>query len=594
MNMYLHNNPTATIRPGNTLASPQFFADDGSLKTFDYVVANPPFSDKRWGNGVDTADDPHTRFSLGVPPPRQGDYAYLLHIVRSLKRHGKGACILPHGVLFRGNAEGAIRRNLVDRGYLKGIIGLPANLFYGTGIPACIVVLDKENASKRRGIFLMDASKGFLKDGPKNRLRAMDIHRIVDVFNRREDVPGFSRMVSVEEIERNGYNLNLPRYIDSLKREDAQDIEGHLRGGIPEADLDSLEHFWSVCPALRNALLSQVRPGYVCLAVAPEQLKQTIATHPEFEAYADRMAALFIDWRVHAVSTLRSLGRECHPKAVIRELSENLLQHYTGRQLVDRYDVYQHLMDYWAETMSDDCYLISAEGWKAEPVLNTKGKGWSCDLVPKQLIVARYFGQEQAAVDSLEGKADELAAQIAELEEEHGGDEGILGSLGKPYKKTARVRLDEMIDDVVEKMDRAEKTRKKKGTPKVEAFLALLDQGDADEGALLTEFLDLLAAETATRKAWRAADATLDAQSFAKYGVLTDDAVKTLVVEDKWLETIERAVMGEMERVRETLTRRVRVLDERYRTPLPELTAKVEDLEARVKGHLERMGFGWQ
>ncbi len=594
MNMYLHNNPTATIRPGNTLASPQFFADDGSLKTFDYVVANPPFSDKRWGNGVDTADDPHTRFTLGVPPPRQGDYAYLLHIVRSLKQHGKGACILPHGVLFRGGAEGAIRRNLVDRGYLKGIIGLPANLFYGTGIPACIVVLDKENASTRRGIFVMDASKDFLKEGPKNRLRAMDIHRIVDVFNRREDVPGFSRMVGVEEISRNGYNLNLPRYIDSLEHEDAQDIEGHLRGGIPEADLDSLERFWSVCPALRNALFSQVRSGYVRLEVAPEQLKQAIAAHPEFAAYAERMAALFADWRAHAVATLRALGQGCHPRAVIRSLSETLLQHYTGRQLVDRYDVYQHMMDYWAQTMSDDCYAIGAGGWKAEPVANTKGRGWSCDLVPKPLIVARYFGQEQATVDAQEAEADALAAQIDTLEEEHGGDEGILGSLGKPYRKTARVRLDEMIDDVVEKMDRAEKTRKKRGTPKVEAFLALLDNGDADEGALLTEYLDLLAAETAARKAWRAADTALDAQCFAKYLTLTEGEIKALVVEDKWLDTIEQAVLGEMGRVREALTRRVRVLEERYRTPLPQLTAQVEDLEAKVRGHLERMGIAWQ
>ncbi len=594
MNMFLHNYPTATIRPGNTLAAPQFFADDGSLKTFDYVVANPPFSDKRWGNGVDPADDPHDRFTLGVPPPRQGDYAYLLHIVRSLKRHGKGACILPHGVLFRGNAEAAIRRNLVDRGYLKGIIGLPANLFYGTGIPACIVILDKENASTRRGIFLIDASKGFLKDGPKNRLRSMDIHRIVDVFNRREDVPGFSRMVGLEEIQQNGYNLNLPRYIDSLEREDAQDIEGHLRGGIPKADIDSLERFWTVWPGLRDALFQPVRSGYVCLSASPGQLKPAIAAHPEFAAYADRMAALFVDWRIHAAVTLRALGQGCHPKAVIGKLSESLLQHYTGRQLVDRYDVYQHLMDYWAEALSDDCYLIAAEGWKAEPVPNAKGKGWSCDLIPKRLIVARYFAAGQAAVNGLEAEAEALAAQIAELEEEHGGDEGILGSLGKPYKKTARVRLDEMIDDVVEKMDRAEKTRRKKGTPVVKNFLELLDLDESEEGTMLTQYLDLLTAEAAAWKAWARGDAALDLACFSKYAELSVDEIKTLVVDDKWLATVQADVLGEMNRVREALTRRVRQLHDRYRTPLPALTAEVEALEAKVHAHLERMGFAWQ
>src|SRR6266705_2792672 len=248
MNMILHNNPTALVVQGNTLADPKF-KDGDSLKTFDFVVANPPFSDKRWSNGIDPSHDPYDRFQpFGTPPARQGDYAYLLHIVRALKSTGKGACILPHGVLFRGNAEADIRRALVRKGYIKGIIGLPANLFYGTGIPACIVVVDKEDAHARKGIFMIDASGGFMKDGPKNRLRSMDIHKIVDVFNRRLEVPKYSRMVGFEEIEKNDYNLNLPRYIDSQEPEDMQDIAGHLCGGIPTADVDALADYWRVCP----------------------------------------------------------------------------------------------------------------------------------------------------------------------------------------------------------------------------------------------------------------------------------------------------------------------------------------------------------
>ena len=196
MNMILHNNPTALIVQGNTLADPKF-KDRDTLKTFDFVVANPPFSDKRWSTGLDPLNDPFERFkSFGTPPAKQGDYAYLLHIVRSLTSAGKGACILPHGVLFRGNAEADIRRNLVRKGYIRGIIGLPANLFYGTGIPACIVVIDKEDARSRKGIFMIDASGGFMKDGPKNRLRSMDIHKIVDVFNKSLDIPKYARMVS--------------------------------------------------------------------------------------------------------------------------------------------------------------------------------------------------------------------------------------------------------------------------------------------------------------------------------------------------------------------------------------------------------------
>ncbi len=261
MNMILHNNPTALIVQGNTLADPKF-KDGSTLKTFDYVVANPPFSDKRWSTGVDLLNDPFERFShFGTPPDKQGDYAYLLHIVRSLKSTGKGACILPHGVLFRGNAEADIRRALIRRGYIRGIIGLPPNLFYGTGIPACIVVVDKENAHAGKGVFMIDASSGFMKDGPKNRLRDMDIHKIVDAFNRRMEIPKFSRMVLFEEVEKNDFNLNIPRYIDSQQTEDVQDIAGHLNGGIPSADIDALGSYWRIFPNLKKALFQENRPG---------------------------------------------------------------------------------------------------------------------------------------------------------------------------------------------------------------------------------------------------------------------------------------------------------------------------------------------
>jgi type I restriction enzyme M protein len=231
MNMILHDNSYPEIKQGNTLANPLFLNEQGALKTFDYVVANPPFSDKRWGNGVDAAGDIHGRFKdYGVPPTKNGDYAYLLHIIRSLKSKGKGACILPHGVLFRGNAEAEIRTNIIRKGYIKGIIGLPANLFYGTGIPACIIVIDKENAHNRRGIFMIDAGKGFMKDGNKNRLRSMDIHKIVEVINKQIEIEKYSKMVPFAKIEKNEYNLNIPRYIDSQEAEDIQDIEAHLLG----------------------------------------------------------------------------------------------------------------------------------------------------------------------------------------------------------------------------------------------------------------------------------------------------------------------------------------------------------------------------
>ncbi len=307
MNMILHNNPTALVVQGNSLTDPKF-KEGGTLKTFDYVVANPPFSDKRWSTGLDTLNDPYQRFQpFGTPPAKQGDYAYLLHIIRSLKSTGKGACVLPHGVLFRGNAEADIRRNLVRKGYIKGIIGLPPNLFYGTGIPACIVVVDKAEAQTRRGIFMIDASGGFMKDGPKNRLRAQDIHKIVDVFTRRVEVKRFSRMVSFAEIEKNEFNLNLPRYIDSQTPEDVQDIAGHLQGGIPEADIEALERYWEVCPELPRTLFALRRPGYFDLAVGKQAIRPAIYEHPEFAAFVEDMNAHFAAWRETSAAKLKAL-----------------------------------------------------------------------------------------------------------------------------------------------------------------------------------------------------------------------------------------------------------------------------------------------
>jgi len=313
MNMILHDNPLAEIVQGNTITDPKF-KDHGAIKQFDFVVANPPFSDKRWSTGLDPLHDPYDRFkSFGVPPAKQGDYAYLLHIVRSLKSTGTGVCVLPHGVLFRGNAEADIRTALVRKGYIKGIIGLPANLFYGTGIPACLVVVDKKDASARKGIFMIDASQGFMKDGPKNRLRAQDIHKIVDAFTKRLDISGYSRMVSFEEIEKNDFNLNLPRYIDSQKAEDRQDIEGHLRGGIPQADIDALKPYWEVCPALRKALFRPNRPGYLDLAVEKGAIKSTIFEHPEFKTFVNSMNAHFDSWRDRSAKSLKALKAGLHP-----------------------------------------------------------------------------------------------------------------------------------------------------------------------------------------------------------------------------------------------------------------------------------------
>jgi type I restriction enzyme M protein len=471
MNMILHDFPTANVLSGNTLFDPKF-KDGEQLRTYDYVVANPPFSDKTWSTGLALGEggsgDKFQRFTWGVPPKKQGDYAYLLHIIRSMKSTGKAACILPHGVLFRGNAEGVIRRQLVRSGYLKAIIGLPANLFYGTGIPACIVVLDKENATARKGIFMIDASRGFKKDGPKNRLREQDLHKIVDTFTRQDESdPRYARMVPVSEIAdpKNDYNLSLTRYIDSSEPEDVQDIDGHLRGGIPERDLDALGNYWKIMPGLRAALFGNLkRPGYSALKLPIAEVKPAIFGHAEFTAFTTKAKKLFTEWQTASVPLLKGFAQNGHPKPLIETIAEDLLATFKTAPLLDAYDVYQHLMDYWAEIMQDDCYLIADAGWKAgaqpreiRQVKNKEGKliwpekedfkkgkrRFKSDLVPAALLIARYFTPERDAIATLEAENAALEQQLDEQREEQCGEEGLLteaneASEGEPPKITAK------------------------------------------------------------------------------------------------------------------------------------------------------------
>lgn len=588
MNLILHDCPTAEVWQDNTLSTPHFKdARTGQLKTFDFAVANPPFSTKAWSNGFDPANDLYHRFAFGIPPRKNGDYAFLLHILASLKSNGKGAVILPHGVLFRGGAEAAIRKEIVRRGYIKGLIGLPANLFYGTGIPACIIVLDKENANARKGIFMIDASKGFIKDGNKNRLRAQDIHKIVDTFTRLVEIPRYSRLVSVAEISdaKNDFNLNLPRYIDSTEPEDLQDIDGHLRGGIPNRDIDALENFWQVFPAVRATLFKKAdRPGYSALRIPQSEIKSAIFGHAEFTAYNESATKLFKKWRTDSVPRLKGIAKGGHPKALIETLSEDLLATFEKARLLDPYDVYQHLMDYWTETMQDDVYLIAGEGWReaAKPRLIVEDKDkktkekpdftlgklkYKAELIPPALIIARYFATEQAAIEKLEAEVATREQALEEMAEEHGGEDGLLAEAkndkDKLTKASVAARLKEIKDD----------------------------RDAADERKVLNDYLALVEQEVSTAIKLGHALEALTEKVAAKYPKLTEDEIKTLVVDDKWLATLAATVQGELDRVSQTLTGRIRQLAERYATPLPQLTGKVETLTAKVAGHLAKMGF---
>lgn len=359
MNLVLHNQATAEIKGGySTFSDPLTKKeDDGILRKFDFAVVNPPFSDKNWTHGLKE----YGRFDgYGErPPQKNGDFAWLLHIIKSLKRNGKAAVILPHGVLFRGNAEATIRQSIIDKGYIKGIIGLPTNLFYGTGIPACIIVIDKENADERDGIFMIDASRDFIKDGNKNRLRERDVYKITTVFNQRIELPKYSRFVPNNEIkEKNGYNLNIPRYINSNTSEDLQSIDGHLNGGIPATDIDSLSLYWESFPNLHGTLFTPLRDGFYSLAVEKDDIRDTINRDPDFSAYADKVETAFEAWKSSVDEKLRTIDGTTKPKMLIVEIAEQILKEYEPVTLIDKHDVYEVLLSYWNEIMSDDVYIL--------------------------------------------------------------------------------------------------------------------------------------------------------------------------------------------------------------------------------------------
>lgn len=587
MNMILHDSVTAKIWQDNTLASPQWKNSDGSLKTFDFAVANPPFSVKSWSNGINLADDEFRRFEYGTPPDKNGDYAFLLHILKSLKSTGKGAVILPHGVLFRGNAEARIRTNLIKQGYIKGIIGLPANLFYGTGIPACIIVLDKADASTRKEIFMIDASKGYMKDGNKNRLRSQDIHKVVDVFTKQLALERYSRKVPLSEIVANDYNLNIPRYIDSSEAEDLHDLSAHLQGGIPNRDIDALDKFWQAFPSVRAALFAPNRDGYCQAQVEALEVKATILNHAEFKAFAKTAIDLFHGWKTDAdLMALKTVadGEHASPKEIIHRISESLLNAYEQSPLLDKYDIYQIIMDYWSEVMQDDVYVITQDGWKAgnllRELISTRGESakqkespdlvigrtkYKAELIPPALIVAQFFAAEQAAIDALQSKSDVSSQTLESYVEEHGVEEVLLA--------------DAMTDSG--KVSKAS----------VAARLRLAT--DQEEIVALKQVKKLIETEAEHKKAVKDAQEKLDLQVFQQYPKLTIEQIKSLIVDDKWLSTLQASIVAEIERVTQQLANRVKTLDERYSVPMPNLVDEVSLLSSKVDEHLKKMGLSW-
>lgn len=585
MNLVLHNRATAEIRGGySTFSDPQYKNpnDDSALRTFDFAVVNPPFSDKNWTHGLQE----YGRFDGygDRPPQKYGDFAWLLHIIKSLKRNGKAAVILPHGVLFRGNAEATIRQSLIDSGYIKGIIGLPANLFYGTGIPACTIVIDKENADERDGIFMIDASRDFIKDGNKNRLRERDVYKIATVFNQRLELPHYSRFVPNSEIKgKNSCNLNIPRYIDSGAAEDLQNMDGHLNGGIPAVDVESLSCYWETFPALRQKLFKGFREGFYTLNVSKDEIRDTVFGDKDFSAYADTVETAFEKWKARVDGKLRTITSATKPKLLIADIAEKILTDFEPVSLVDKYDVYEVLLSYWNETMSDDVYLLVQDGYKTirdievfmktsikkkkdgTEVKQEKEMGWEGKLVPKTLVIEMFFAAEQKAIDDME-----------------------------TVITAAQAELDDMVENAEEDSVINNVLRDNGSINKLELKKKLKDKAlDVDDKSVLTALQNLVTRVDEGTKTVKDLRTALDKKARGQYPKLTDVECVELLLNRKWYRTIISGICALYTAVSHCISERVTELNERYEQTLPALEADVAQLEGKVKSHLERMGFVW-
>ena len=650
MNAVLHDKASIMIKSGNTFSDPQFLKKDDAteLKRFDYVVANPPFSMKNWTAGVKEFG----RFSGygDRPPAKNGDYAWLLHILKTLKSTGKAAVILPHGVLFRGNAEETIRKSIVDKGWIKGIISLPPNLFYGTGIPACILVIDKEGAENRKGIFMINASRNYVKDGNKNRLREQDIYRIITTFNEQiEDDPKYARFVKWQEIKvKNKYNLNITRYIDVSDPEDIQSIEGHLNGGIPQEDIDGLQDYWDAFPKLREALFKEVRKGFYDLKIAEEDIRQTIYGDKEYIDYGEQVDKAFTKWKKYVHPHLISVDNSLDARYFIEDLAAHLIKQYEGFNLISKYDVYQVLLAYWNEVMNDDVLLIAYEdkGYalarETENIMGeyTSGKkkgeekiiGWEGRLIPKTLIADYFFSKERDAIETAEDIIAQTESELNDLIENCDEDSilsEVIGDDGKIKKKELEEKIDsiraeistpaiEALKKMLEKWETI-KTKKqytayvennplceeawteKRTISKSSIALAIkiLQIREPVPEAYEDDFEDLNKASTMLQQISeqtslvKELNAELDKKCREQYEELTDEEIIELLVNRKWCNTIAEGINQIYLDVSHNLANRVIVLTERYEDTLPSLQGIVDSYEMKVKSHLERMGFKW-
>lgn len=557
-------------RNGDTLEEDwPFFDDSDPVGTYeplyvDAVVSNPPYS-QNWDPTNRENDPRYARF--GLAPKSKADYAFLLHDLFHIKPDGIMTIVLPHGVLFRGGEEGEIRKNLIEQNHIDAIIGLPANIFFGTGIPTIIMVLRQKR--ENTDVLIVDASKGFEKAGKNNKLRSSDIRRIADAVTGRRGIPKYSRRVSREEIRANDYNLNIPRYVDSSEAAESWDIYASMFGGIPNGELNALSDFWTAFPHLKEELFKAVSDAYSETAV--DDVKAAIRDSADIAAFRAQYEAAFSDFPAYLSERLLDGMMSLNISQEESVLSADIFRRLNGIPLVDPYEAYQLLDDEWAK-IAVDLEMLQTEGFDAvrrvDPNMILKKKdnkevevqdGYIGHVLPFELVQSVYLSAEAAALLEHESRLTEIAAEYDELldsldEEAKGGDfvnEDKTAFVAAEVKKALKAKeLDTAVLDVLRKFDR-----------------------------LNTE-------EKALKSAIKKESAALHMQTKETIEGLTDEQAREML-RKKWIEKLTELLHSLPDKLINTLAARVQALSEKYAVTFASVEDEIRQTEQELSAMID-------
>ncbi len=555
-------------RNGDTLEDDwPYFDENDPIGTYnplyvDAVVSNPPYS-QAW-NPTDKETDPRYA-EYGLAPKGKADYAFLLHDLYHIKPDGIMTIVLPHGVLFRGGEEGEIRKNLIEKNKIDAIIGLPANIFYGTGIPTIIMVLKQKRANT--DVLIIDASKGFVKEGKNNKLRASDIKRIVDVVTRRESVDKYSKVVSRDEIRANDYNLNIPRYVDSSEAAESWDIFASMFGGLPISEIDELKEYWRAFPALRSALFENTSSEYCKLIV--DDIKKAIKEHADVKNFESEFQTAFGDFDKYLYDELIAKMESLSISKTEEILSENIFARMTDIPLVDKYEAYQLLDDDWTK-IAVDLEIIQTEGFSATKVVDPnmvvkkKGnveqevqEGWKGHIIPFELIQSTILADDRKAIKEKENRLSEIAS----------GYEEILDTLSEEEKEGDFVNEDSFVFAEIKKALKS-------------------DSIEPETKEKLKSVAALNAEEKTLKSAIKTESALLEEKTKETIEGLSDEQVIELL-KDKWIKPLIESLMQLPDSIVAELVAKLEALAKKYETTFAEVETQIEETEKSLSAMID-------